>query len=144
MQKVLYVVLILLILIIFFRWISSKNSKEGFSSREEAILSHIVNDLEKIDPRLVQGVKYSIGTESYTDNKTHVYLCMKDENGKIYPYNVLLTVALHEGAHVLSKSVDPNHTSEEFNELHNELRKKGEFLALFDPDASFPEKYCPQ
>jgi hypothetical protein len=109
----------------------------------DPVLEKLRRDLIKVDPRLSR-LQYFPGDESYTEDKEKIFLCMKDENGKTYPYNTLFGVALHEAAHALTNVVDKEHVTPEFNNMHEHLRQKATKLGLLDPTKPVPAGYCPK
>jgi hypothetical protein len=96
----------------------------------------------RVDPRLAKA-QWFPGTESYTEDKQKIFICLKDENGRDYPYDELVQVAAHESAHFLSPVIDKEHKTPEFNNLHAELRRRAAALGLFDPQKPVSPSYCP-
>jgi hypothetical protein len=109
----------------------------------DPMIERIKNDLLKVDPR-VQYLKFYASNESFTEDKKYVYLCLKDENGEYYDYNMLMYVCLHELAHAFSVGVDTSHTSQEFKDNFRTLLKRGEELGLYDPKKPLNYNYCPR
>lgn len=107
----------------------------------DPVLFKLREDLIKVDPR-AENLEFYIGSESYTEDKERIYICMKDKDGEYYPYNTLLNVGLHELAHAFSQTIDKDHVGEEFNSLYIELRNKAESLGLFNPNIPVQSDYC--
>jgi hypothetical protein len=116
------------------------NKVEAF---DDPLIERIRNDLIKVDPR-VSKLTFKASNESFTEDKKHVYLCLKDKNGNYYDYNMLMYVALHELAHAFSHSVDEDHTTDEFKNNFKMLLQKGEQLGLYDPKKPLNYEYCPR
>jgi hypothetical protein len=116
------------------------NKVEAF---DDPLIERIRNDLMKVDPR-VSKLTFKASNESFTEDKKHVYLCLKDKNGNYYDYNMLMYVSLHELAHAFSHSVDEDHTTDEFKNNFKMLLQKGEQLGLYDPKKPLNYEYCPR
>jgi len=79
------------------------------------------------------------GEKSYTINKKDVYMCLVDENGNYYPFNMLVYVLAHEYAHVISTSI--GHTDEfhrKFDILLDIMIREG----FYDPSEEIILDYC--
>lgn len=79
------------------------------------------------------------GEKSYTINKKDVYMCLVDENGNYYPFNMLVYVLAHEYAHVISTSI--GHTEEfhlKFDILLDVMIREG----FYDPSEEIILDYC--
>jgi hypothetical protein len=114
----------------------------GFHKKgEDPIIERIKIDLIRVHPKAAS-LNYWASDSSFTEDKRDMYLCLKDEKGQYYPYNMLMYVALHELAHAISKSVDENHTGKEFNENFDKLLAKASELGIYDPDAPLVMNYC--
>ena len=79
------------------------------------------------------------GNKSYTINKENIYMCLKDENGDIYPTNMLVYVLAHEFAHVLSQSI--GHT-DEFNVIFSSLLEELEKDGIYNSNENIIQDYC--
>jgi hypothetical protein len=79
------------------------------------------------------------GNKSYTINKENIYMCLKDENGNIYPTNMLIYVLAHEFAHVLSQSI--GHT-DEFNVIFTSLLEELEKDGIYNSNENIIQDYC--
>jgi hypothetical protein len=98
----------------------------------------------RVDPRAAN-ITYSAGDSSYTIDKNNTYLCLRHKDTKeYYDTPMLIYVALHELAHSISKSVDPNHTSKEFNDNFKMLKMKAKDIGIYDPNMKIDYNYCPQ
>ncbi len=139
------VILSIFILIILLSIITSLCYKQKYPNEcfVDPVLSKLRKDLIKVDPRAVNFQIFP-NTESYTENKQKIYMCIKDLDGNYYKYNHLLAVGLHELAHAVCGVVDPKHETPEFNNIHNDLRKRAIELNLLDPNDPVPPTYCPR
>jgi beta-lactamase regulating signal transducer with metallopeptidase domain len=105
---------------------------------------------KEIHQRLIQvdirAKKISIkgSNQSFTEDKTRTYLCLRDEAGNYYDDNMLMYVALHELAHAISKSVDVEHKTDEFKNNFKMLLAKAESLGFYDPKKPLNYNYCPK
>lgn len=81
--------------------------------------AHLINIMTNVDPELfkkyIKDVKpnetlamrnFDIkkGNKSFTVDKEHITLCMYDENGNMYPEDILGYVSIHELSHALNVS----------------------------------------
>ena len=109
----------------------------------EPYLEELHSKLSVMDPDL-KHVQVFQGKESYTLNKSKVYICLFDENGEYYPENMIVYVLCHEYAHVLCDVVDDSKSrhSKEFFTIFNQLLKKAGVLGLYDPSIPPIENYC--
>lgn len=141
-------VLVILSILIIYKLSPSrqfKKSSEKFeimaSPEDFAVLKDIKDRVCKLHPR-IKDLTFKVANASETVDKTAVYMCLKDENGKYYDMNTLTYVAIHEMAHVLTDIVDPKHVSPEFLNTFFYLQKKGEALGIYDPKIKLPNVYC--
>jgi len=92
-------------------------------------------DIKRIIPKL----RFFEGNKSYTINKTYVFICLKDQNGKLYHQNQLVLVILHEIAHALCDEI--GHT-EKFQNILDELLEASEKAGLYDSRIPHIPNYC--
>ena len=116
------------------------NRVESF---DDPLIDRIKNDLLLVDPR-VSELTFKASNESFTEDKKHVFLCLKDKNGNYYDYNMLMYVSLHELAHAFSQSVDEEHTSAEFKNNFKILLDKAHQIGVYDPNKPLNYDYCPR
>lgn len=85
--------------------------------------------------------KFSIqeGYSSFTQNKKKIVLCMKDEKGRLYSFNSLLYVLLHEIAHVIN---DELHHTKKFQNIFKQLLNHATNLGYYNPKIPFDSNYC--
>lgn len=80
------------------------------------------------------------GNSAYTENKQVITLCLKNpETGVYYDINTIMYVALHELAHVVTKS--QNHT-DEFKHNFNTLLQRASVAGIYNPNIPIPSTYC--
>ena len=77
---------------------------------------------------------------SYTEDKSIIYLCLRDEKGQFYPINTLMYVALHEIAHLVNKE-DFGHTAS-FHKIFDKLLCKAAAMGIYDPSKPHTAWYC--
>jgi hypothetical protein len=77
---------------------------------------------------------------SYTEDKSVIYLCLRDGNHQVYPTNTVMYVALHEIAHLLNKK-DYGHTPT-FYKVFNDLLCKAAAKGVYDPTLPHGDAYC--
>jgi hypothetical protein len=134
-DRTIFLVLLLLL------WYYNKKWGFGHKKRSDPIIEKIKIDLLRVHPKAAE-LNYWASDSSFTEDKRDMYLCLKDEQGQYYPYNMLMYVALHELAHAISKSVDENHTGKEFNENFDMLLQRAAELRIYDPNAPLVMNYC--
>ena len=98
-------------------------------------------DMLKIDPRAAL-FTFNAANESFTEDKKHIFICMKDTNGNYYPYNMLIYVAIHELAHGVSPVHDAEHVSREFRDNFDMLLRRATELKIWDPSIPLVNNYC--
>lgn len=109
--------------------------------RDSKILD-IQSKLMQVDPDVTSKLNIQAGNQSFTEDKKDMFLCLRDEQGKYYPDNMLMYVALHELAHAKSHSVDVNHSGDEFKNNFNSYLKKAEQLGFYNPTKGLVREYC--
>ena len=131
-----YIVLIVLgsiFLILLVVYAVRRTNTENYQiARDEAstkMFEQLMVDLKKIYPHdlskiNMKGLVSCIPEDSYTENKKHVCICLRNKNGNFYPYSKLLKIGIHELAHVISKQHDPEHKTAEFINNYASLMNK--------------------
>lgn len=103
------------------------------------MLDQVRENFAKINP-VYSKIPLKEGSSSYTENKNVITLCIKDpESGGYYDMNTIMYVALHELAHVVTKS---QHHTDEFKKNFNILLRKGAKIGIYDPRIPIPSTYC--
>lgn len=110
------------------------------SAKKDYKLYEIKQRLIPVDPVAVRSVEFFEADSSYTENKEEIYLCLRDPvTGGYYDINTLTYVALHELAHVISKTL---HHTEEFKVNFRKLLKRAEALGIYHPNWPLAHVYC--
>ena len=117
-----FILLITLILVL-------TNCKKEHFTTKDPMLIYLHAMLSKIHP-IANDVTLNSSDKSYTLNKKHINLCLKDPDGEYYNNNMLIYVATHELAHVLCPDI--GHT-DNFWKLNNELLEKASKLGIYNP-----------
>lgn len=104
----------------------------------DPLLEELQDQLSILHPKL-RNIKLYVGNKSYTINKKHVYICIKDEHGRYYNRNMLVYVICHEFAHVLCDEI--NHT-EKFFLIFEDLLNKATEQGLYNPSIPPLKNYC--
>lgn len=114
-------------------------SYKKYSSTKHPLLDQVRSNFTKIDAKFSQ-IPLKSGDSAYTENKEIITLCLKDpDSGKEYDINTIMYVAIHELAHVVSKSQGHG---EEFRKNFSDLLRKGSILGIYDPAKPIPVNYC--
>lgn len=132
-------VLIVALLVLILLYIYNINYKRKIY--QDPLIKKIKYDVSKLDSRIVDIDFYS-SDESYTEDKDKIFLCLKDEMGKYYDYNMLMYVAIHECSHALTDVIDVEHITPEFRGMFETLLKKASKIGLYDSTAPLEEHYC--
>lgn len=132
MKGTIYIVLIIVTLLLVYL-VSLPTAKEPFQ------ISDLKQRLAVIDERFTN-LDIRESNSSYTEDKTIIYLCLRDEQGQDYPVNTLVYVALHEISHLLNKT-DYGHTPA-FHKIFDKLLCKAASKGVYDPDQPHSAWYC--
>jgi len=89
--------------------------------------------------RLLNEIYLSKGNKSYTINKEHIYMCLKDENNNYYDDNMLIYVLLHETAHSICDEI--GHTKK-YHKIFDALLEKATQMNIYDPRIPITRDYC--
>lgn len=114
-------------------------SKRSYYSDNHPILNQIRHNFGMINPEYSK-IPLREGNSAYTENKSVITLCLKDpKTGKYYDMNTMMYVALHELAHMVSKT---HGHGDEFTKNFSILLRKGAKLGFYDPRIPIPNTYC--
>lgn len=105
---------------------------------EDPVLMELKQELVACFPEIDNAILLK-GKKSYTINKKHIYICLKDEKGEYYNRNMLKYVILHELAHVLCDEI--GHT-EKFHKIFEEILKKAIKCGVYDDRIPTIKNYC--
>lgn len=112
---------------------------EYYINPRDPLLYELKSQLEIIHP-VFKNVELYEGKKSYTLNKKHVYICLKDTHGRYYNRNMLIYVILHEFSHILNKD-GIGHTKK-FFEIFHQLLEHASKLGLYNPSIPPLDDYC--
>lgn len=134
--------ILILVLLLGLVFTSSHTAMEYYNNYTESdiqVMDELITKLIQIDPKASE-LSFNIhDNSSYTINKKHVHICIKDKNGVYYDMNTLTHVGIHELAHVLNDEI--GHT-DKFHEIFLGLIKKATDMKLYDPSIPLPAVYC--
>ena len=130
------VVLFIFLLMLLLRKGSKEHYKIAKDKSSTEMFDRLKKDLQKLYPHIdkldLNGLVSCIPEDSYTENKTHVSICLRSKEGTYYPYEKLLKIGIHELAHVMSKEYDPDHKTPEFINNYASLMNKARELGYRD------------
>lgn len=122
--------------LIFAYWYST--SRE-YISDDHPILDEVRERFRKLNPKYGD-IPLKKGSSAYTENKRAITLCLKDpHSNKYYSMNTIMYVALHELAHVITKS---HGHGEEFKRNFKQLLDKATQIGIYNPSIPIPNTYC--
>lgn len=107
--------------------------------KENPVIDGLKENLSVVDSSFNQ-LDIREADSSYTEDKSVIYLCLRDKNGQQYPMNTIIYVALHEIAHLLNRD-DYGHTPK-FQEIFNELLCKAAAKGIYNPNIPHGDQYC--
>lgn len=116
------------------------------------VRTRVTEYYEQMDPMLVRiretllplhpcvvNLKFYEGKKSYTINKKKVYLCLKDDDGEYYNFNMLIYVSIHELSHVICDEI--GHTAK-FHRIFRDLLELAEQKNIYDSSIPIVKNYC--
>ena len=112
-------VTVCLLLVVFLAWIYARKG-------EDPLLQNIRRDLKRIAPDAPEFTLVEEREKSFLENKEKIHLVIQRTDGTKYEYDVLLSVAIHELAHLLTE--EEGHTKRFYREearLFKEARRLG-------------------
>jgi hypothetical protein len=112
--------------------------KDHYTDDDDPMLLRVKSKIASFEPRVNDAI-FHRGDKSYTINKKHVYMCLKDENDDYYNENMLMYVALHELAHVFCSDVQ--HTPQ-FKKIFADLLQRAQVAGVYDHKKPMVENYC--
>ena len=132
----LVVLFVALFIVVYFFFYHNK-----VETYDDPLIVRLRYDMLRIDPR-AGFFTFNASNESFTEDKKHIFICMKDDKGNYYPYNMLLYVALHELAHGISPVHDADHVTREFRDNFDMLLRRSAELGIWDPSEPLVQSYC--
>jgi hypothetical protein len=137
-----FFVISFLLVLIFITFMVYKKEKHNQKQEEDyELLERVRKDVSKLHPRISK-LSFFSSDETYVDYKTMIYICLKNENGKYYDYNMIIEAAIHECAHALSPIYDDKHQTPEFKTIFKYLLNRAEELKIYDSKKPHPPTYC--
>ncbi len=133
------IILLFFLLLVFFICFYNLNSNR--QHLQDPLLRKLKYDVCQLDPR-INKIDFYSGTESYTEDKDKIYLCLKDVSGNYYDYNMLIYVAIHECSHALTDVIDVEHVTPEFRNMFDYLLQKAETMKIYDSKQPLTKAYC--
>jgi hypothetical protein len=96
---------------------------------------------KKFNPEAVSEGSPGSGYTSYTIDKASVVLCIRQSSGDFVPKNVIMYVAIHELAHIMTSTV--GHTPE-FWANNTRLLDAAKQIGIYEPQdfSKTPQPYC--
>lgn len=107
--------------------------------RENFVINNLKEYLTIVDPNF-EKLDIRESDSSYTEDKSVIFLCLRNEKGEVYPMNTVMYVALHEIAHMINKN-DYGHTPA-FHKIFNDLLCKAAAKGVYDPSKPHGDTYC--
>ena len=118
-----------------------KKRRDHFN-QQHPILNQIRENFAKLNPKYAQ-IPMKVGKSSYTEDKKSITMCIQDpETKRIYDMNTLMYVALHELAHMISKTVSEEEHNEEFRQNFAKLLNQASEIGIYNPNIPIPPTYC--
>ena len=136
MNEDMIVLLIAIAIVLYFFFLHNK-----VETYDDPLIIQLRYDMLRIEPRAAM-FTFNASNESFTEDKKHIFICMKDDKGQYYPYNMLVYVALHELAHGISAIHDADHTTREFRDNFDMLLRKATSLGVWNPQTPLVANYC--
>ncbi len=131
-NMLLWIMVGILFLILIFYSFRRENYSVAKDPISQEMFDKLTNDLSQLYPDIknldLKGLVSCVPEDSYTENKRHVSICLRNKEGTFYPYEKLLKIGIHELAHVISKGYDPEHKTPEFINNYAMLMKKAREL----------------
>jgi len=121
------ILIVFLFLLIAFKCFRKENYQIAKDPASTDMFERLKEDLSRLYPVEsldLKGLVSCVPEDSYTENKRHVSICLRNKEGNFYPYAKLLKIGIHELAHVMSKGYDPEHKTPEFISNYSFLMNK--------------------
>ncbi len=132
---VLAIIFVVVLAIVAAPTITTRNEKHP-------VLDEIRRRFHIISPQYAK-IPLRTGNRSYTENKNAITLCVVDPNTKgYYDIDVLMYVACHELAHVITKANGTLSHADEFKENFSRLLQEATQKGVYNPNKGVPISYC--
>jgi IS1 family transposase len=136
------VVIVVVIIAALFLFLARRKGSTGDDVKREPMLQLVRQNFAKINPKYDKIPLYE-GGSSYTEDKNSIVLCLKDPHtGSMYDANTVMYVALHELAHVISKTYSVESHNDEFKKNFQNLLNRAQQLGMYNPNKPIPPNYC--
>lgn len=129
---------ILLICLIIILICVVRNRVTEYYEQMDPMLIRIKETLLPLHP-CVNNLRFFEGKKSYCINKKKIYLCLKDEYGEYYDFNMLMYVSIHELSHVICDEI--GHTPK-FHRIFKEMLEIAEQKGIYDSSIPIIKNYC--
>ena len=124
--------IVIVILFILALWWVRREKREHYEVARDPdskeLFQRLKDDLGRLYPDLsrlnLQALVSCIPEDSFTEDKKHISICVRNKAGTYYPYAKLLKIGIHELAHAMSKQIDPEHKTPEFINNYSFLMDK--------------------
>ena len=104
---------------------------------DDVVYTGVLANINK--KKMLNEILLSVGKKSYSLNKQHIYMCMKDEKGEYYDDNMLMYVLLHEASHCQNSTIGHDKS---FHKIFDALLEKATELGVYDPSLPLVQDYC--
>lgn len=133
---VIILLLTFLLLLSFYRM--TRRTEHYEIAKDESsmeVFERLKIDLAKLYPHQftsldLKGLVSCVPEDSFTEDKKKVSICLRNKEGKFYPYEKLMKIGIHELAHAMSKQHDPDHVTPEFIGNYTALMNKARSLGF--------------
>lgn len=139
LSTVVFFLLILLFIFVLILIFKNKNkSVDNYKKFWDPKINILKEKLSMVIPNIDQ-LDINGSNKSFTINKKHIHLCLKNSDGDYYDDNMLIYVLLHEIAHVMCDEV--GHT-DKFRQIFSELLEKAAIENVYNPNIPPEDNYC--
>lgn len=140
-----------LLILIFILWLATtpprlpKKSYLEYNNKIQEKLDFIYANLQNLLLQDNLNLKFTLNPsdkQTYTENKSHIYLVLTKSNGQFYDDNTLIYAAIHELSHIIcpsSNNEDP-HTSI-FETIQNHYLNLAKEYKLYNPNKPIDPDY---
>tara|TARA_B100000674_G_C37064932_1_gene568972 strand:+ start:47 stop:490 length:444 start_codon:yes stop_codon:yes gene_type:complete len=115
----------------------NRSNKVENYSQKDPMLMELQSLLIKLHPKATT-IDMTEAGKSYTVNKKHMHLCLRNEKKEYFNKNHLIYVAIHELAHVVCPSI--GHT-QEFWDYFDKLLNKAIAMGIYNPSIPIVADY---